>query len=356
MARSYPPASYGSQCGRSWGKTIEVDFYGYRRTLGPLSGALPRLGKQTGTEQTLLRDLRDKADALDETVDRLRSDNVVNRRDANSLHALVDGARTQLDGIEPIYAQWEDFDCIQGAGDDAKTRCPWPLSEYDHPSFWFKECAPNESHVGKLYQDDYGRVFSCPPPSIAAKREASRSEIRDLVVSALRWLRCAQYWATMAVVRDAARRAGWTDPTTTWGPGGSGPRPKPTPVHVAPGVDLRGAVKPIDPGDGPPPPKPPPPPPPPPQVPPGAQGWAPPEAPPEPPTPPPRWEPGGDGPEEPPDLPTPDASGLPPPQPGEAPPLDFGERVAAAAAGIPRWAKALALIGGGLLVLKGVSR
>jgi hypothetical protein len=349
MPLNFPPKSYGSKCGRSWNREIWVDgqvtpWWGsqFRRGLKPLVWQLPTLiGMQGQEEQALVAQLRSDVDQMRGELDGLRAAGALTAADLTALQYLCDGVLANLDAIGPIYARWDEFQCIRGAGESPLV-CPWPLSRSDNPGMWMPSC--ENPQVGVILQDKYGRPYQCPAASIAVERQRDRTEIRNLIITALRWLRCCQWWATKADLRKQARDAGVPpDPTKT----------------LAPGVGAGGGTpKPATPGYG------------------GLTGTGSPPVPPEDlpePTPAPSLPellagiqgvpivpgavpgpgaplPGPEG------LPWPGPDGLPPIEPGEPPPGDGGEQEAAPLGErlrqLPTWQK----VGGGLLLAWGLSR
>lgn len=255
---TFPPNTYGTKCGRSWGRPLTVtgeinSYWGkqIKTTIPAIIAKLPPLGYSKIGEERLEIKLREEIGAWTERLTSLRGQDILSGSDHASLRYLLETAEANLESIPEVYQKWDEFACVQGVT-GAKTVCPWPLTMFDdRVQGWMAQCA--NPAPGRIYEDRYGRAFSCPPPSISLDRKADRNAIKGRFLAALRHLRCCQYWATRARLMDQARKTKPThDPTQTFGPGGSGPRP-PEPPPAAFGGGFGAAPRP---GEPPGPPKP----------------------------------------------------------------------------------------------------
>lgn len=221
---SYPPSKrFGNRCGRSWNEEIYVYGDVLWRQLPPLTGALPQFGYNSAAEVGLRDALRAHVAESRQWLVDLKLEGAVTDKEADEFTFLHNGVIEYLDQIPPIYEKWDTFQCIRGIG-ETPTVCPWPLDRSDDPADWMPGCTgSNFEGIASFHQDQYGRTYQCPVPAVVAERPKDRNRIRNLVISGLRWMRCAQYWMHVASLKHQERLEKVVDPTATFGPGGDGP-------------------------------------------------------------------------------------------------------------------------------------
>lgn len=191
-ARGEPPKRFPAErgervCGGSWWRPLTVsgelpNYDGFGRDLEariePIfksaeidDGKIPgSFGRNSHTEVALREAARDRIEDIQDWREMYSED--LGGETQQSLRWLLDRAEYQLDKINEIYDGWT----YRSGG-------TWPL------------------HLGDTLSDfpqrDRCSLFSvrCPTGTAEAKeRKADRKQIRKLLLSALRHVRCAEYW------------------------------------------------------------------------------------------------------------------------------------------------------------------